>query len=93
MKVAEGNRAGAFRPLHVDRRFQRSHRNAHVRGICRDAVFAGPKDSQRAVGAGDGRAARAGLALVARHGGVAEIHTSSALEDIAGGRRHVPQLG
>ena len=34
----------------------------------------------------------AGLAFVARHRGVAEIHAARALQQIAGCRRHVPKL-
>ena len=92
MKVADRNRALALRPLHVDRRFQRRHRHAHVRRVGRDAVFARAQDGERAVAAGDRRAAGAGLALVARHRGVAEVHAARALQQVAGGRRHVAKL-
>ena len=56
-------------------------------------MFAGAEDGERAVAAGDRRAAGAGLALVAGHGGVAEVHAPRALQEIAGRRRHVAQLG
>ena len=52
-----------------------------------------PRIGERAVAAGDGRAAGPGLALVAGHGGVAEVHAPRSLEQIAGRRRHVAKLG
>ena len=92
MKVADRDRARALRSLHVDRRFQRRHRHAHVRRVGRDAMFARAEDGERAVAAGDGRAAGPGLALVAGHRGVAEIHAARSLEQVAGSRRHVAKL-
>src|SRR5260370_27432256 len=55
-------------------------------------MFAWAKDGERAVAAGDGRAARSGLALVAGHRGVAEVHAPRSLEQVAGRRGHIAKL-
>ena len=55
-------------------------------------MFACAKDGERAVAAGDGRAAGSGLALVAGHRGVAEVHAPRSLEQVAGSRRHIAKL-
>ena len=55
-------------------------------------MFACAKDSERAVAAGDCGATGSGLALVAGHRRVAEVHAPCSLEQIAGSRRHVAQL-
>jgi hypothetical protein len=68
MKVTNGDRARTVRSLHVNRRFQCRHRDAHVRGIGCDAVFAGSQDSEHAIGTGDRRAASSGFSFIARHG-------------------------
>ena len=73
-------------------RFQSSEGDVHVGGVGRDAVFAGAQDGKRAVVAFDGGAAGAGLALIAGHGIVAEVHATSALQKIAARGRHVAKL-
>ena len=92
MKIREWYAHSATRSLDMHRRFQRGQGHAHIGRIRRDAVFARAEDGQTTVDSGDGRAARAGLALVARHIGSAEIHAPSSLQQIASGGRHVPKL-
>ena len=69
------------------------HRYRHVRRVGGDASVAGAEGGKHPVGAGDRRAARAGLALVAVACRVAEIHAARPLEEIARRRRGVAQLG
>src|SRR3984893_44183 len=92
MKITDGDRSCTLGSLHMDRRLQCNHRHTHVRGVGRDAMFAGAKHGKHAVAASDGRAARAGLALVARHRGVAEVHASCSLKQVARSRRHIAKL-
>ena len=61
-------------------------------GMRRDAGLAGAEDRVHAVEALDGRAAAAGLALVAGRRGVIEVGAARALQQVAAGRRHVAQL-
>ncbi len=83
----------SFDAVNVDRRFKSHHRHVHIRGIGGDAMFARPQDRQRAIGAGDCRATRARLALIAGQKRIAEIDAAGALQKIAGRRGHVAQLG
>ena len=92
VKISDRDRACTLQPLHVNRSFQGRHRHAHVGRIGRDAVFAGAEDGQRAIEAVDGRAPCSRFAFVARHRRVAEVHAPSALEQVAGGRRHITKL-
>ena len=73
-------------------RFQRRHGHVHVGRIGGDAVFAGPENGQPAIRAVDRRTTRAGLALVARHRRIAEIHAARPLQQIPRSRRHVSKL-
>ena len=66
--------------------------DAHVGGVGGDALVAGAEEGVHAVEAVDGRAAGAGLALVAGIGGVAEIGAAGALHEVAGGGGHVAEL-
>ncbi len=69
------------------------HRHGHVGGIGGDAVLAGAEDRQHAVGAADGRAAGAGVALVAGGRDVAKVDAARALEQVAGRGGGIAQLG
>jgi hypothetical protein len=57
-----------------------------------DASVAHADDGMRTTEAADRRATTARLAFVARHVGVVEIGTASALQQVAGCGRHVAQL-
>src|SRR5437867_10733270 len=93
MKVTDRNGARTFGALHVDRRLQCRHGHAHVRRVRSDSMFAGAKDGEGAVAAGDGRAAGPRFALVTGHSGVAEVHASGSLEQVASRCGHVTKLG
>ena len=64
----------------MDVRFQHRQRDAHVRGMHRDAGIAGAEDRVHAVEPADRRAAGARLALVARRRDVVEIGAARALK-------------
>ncbi len=64
----------------------------HVRRMRRDALVAGAEDGVPAVEAVQGRAAAAGIALVARRRRVAEVAAPHPLAQVAAHRGHVPQL-
>src|SRR5258705_11503960 len=83
MKVADGYGACALRALYMHGRFQRGHGHVHVGWVGRDARVTRAEDGEGAVATRDGRTTRAGLALVARHGGVAEAHAPRPLEEAA----------
>ena len=91
-ELADGNVALALRALDVNGRFESGEGDVHVGGVGGDAVFAGAQDGEGAVVAFDGGAAGAGLALIAGHGIVAEIHAAGALQKIAARGRHVAKL-
>ena len=95
MKGLDRDRARALslRTLHMNRRIECNERHVHVGRIGRDAVWARPEDGECAVLPVDRRASRARLALVARHGGVAEVHASRALEQVPTRCRNVAELG
>ena len=76
----------------MNNRFERGHRHIHVGWVRRNAVLARSKNSQTTVHSRDRRATRARFALVAWHIGSAEIHAARALQQIAGGGRHVSKL-
>ena len=80
MKIAERNGARSFRPLQVNRRLQRRHGHAHIRGIRRDAMFACTQDRERAIVSGDRWTPAAGFTLVAGHRGVSEVHAARPLQ-------------
>ncbi len=92
MEVGDRNAAFAFRAAHMNGRLERGHGHIHVGRICRDAVFARAENGQTAIHAVDRRTTGAGLALVARHRRVAEIHAARPLQQVAGSRRHVSNL-
>ena len=77
----------------MDRRLQRRHRHAHIRGIGRDAMIASAQNRKRAIVTSDRWAATAWLALVAGHGCVAEVHAACALQQVATNCCHVADLG
>ena len=80
MKIANRNTSLAFGAADVNRRFERRQGHVHVGRISRDAMFAGAQNGQTAIHSRDRRATRAGLAFIARHGGIAKIHAARALQ-------------
>ncbi len=92
VEVGDGDIALALFAVDVDCGFEGDEGDGHVRGVRGDAVLAGAEDGEGAVGAGDCGAAGAGVAFVAREGGVAEVHAAGALEEVAGGGGHVAEL-
>ena len=73
VEVGEGDATFARRPLDPHGRPECGQGHAHVRRMGGDAPVAGAEDRMDAVHALDGRAARAGLALVAGRARVVEI--------------------
>ena len=92
MKITDWDHSCTLGSLNMDRRLQCDHRHTHVRRVGRDAMFACTKDGKHPVAASDGRAAGPGFALVARHRGVAEVHASCSLKQVACSRRHIAKL-
>src|SRR5260221_5380909 len=92
MEIAERHRAWTLSPLNVNGRLQRRHRHAHIRGIRRDAMIARAQNSERTIMTSNSRASAAGLALVARHRGIAEVDTTCALQQVPTNRSHVADL-
>ncbi len=80
MKICNWNASFAFRPAHVNSRFEGGHRDVHVRRIGRDAMFARAENGQATIYSGDGCAARAGLTLIAWHRSVTEVHATRSLQ-------------
>ena len=83
VQVGKGNGAGAARRAHLHHRFQRGQRHAQVGRVRGNAVFAGAQDGVLARQGSTRRAAAAGLALVARHAHVVEVHAARALQQVA----------
>src|SRR6266404_6822439 len=92
MKIAERNGARSFWPLHVYRRLQRRQSHAHVRRVGRNAMLTRAKNGERAIVTGNGWASGARLALVAWHGGVAEVDTTCALQQVSTNSSHIADL-
>src|SRR5262249_29576763 len=92
MKIAECYRSRTLRTLNLNGRIQSRQRYAHSGRIARDALVARSEDGQRPIVSGDGRTPGAGLALVARHRGVAEVDAASALKQVPPDSRHVADL-
>ena len=82
----------ARRTRHMNLRFERSERDAHVGRMRRDAGLAGAEDRVDPIDAVDGRTAAAGLAFVARRRHVIEIKAARPLHQVAAGRRHIAKL-
>src|SRR5262245_42413539 len=78
--------------LNVYRGLECRHGHAHVGRIRRDAMFACAEHGEHPIVASNRRAAGTRLALVARHGRVTKVDAASALQEIAGRRRHVAKL-
>src|SRR4051794_38317352 len=58
----------------------------------RNTLVAVTKNRVAAIKPANGTAARAGLALIARGGGVVKVRAAGSLKDVAAVGRHVPQL-
>ena len=88
------DRDGPFtaRPARVHDRIQGDQRDCDIRGMSGDALVAGAEDGVPAVEAIQGRAAAAGIALIARRRRIAEIAAPHPLAQVAAHRGHVPQL-
>src|SRR5580693_8004639 len=76
----------------LDARTEHAHGHRHVTGVGRDAGLTDADDCQLPAVAAKGRAAAAGLALVAGLVGVVEIRAAGALEQVATRGSLVPQL-
>jgi hypothetical protein len=72
--------------------FQSRQRDAHVRGMDGDAVFAGAQNGMHAIVTVNRRATAAGFAFVAGSGQVVEIRTPGALQQISAIGGHVADL-
>ena len=92
MEFVERKQAFAPGSRHMHLCIECGQRNAHVGRMRRNAGVAGAKDRVNAVDATNGRAAAAGLALVAGRRRVIEIGAARALQEIAAGGCHVAQL-
>ena len=92
VKIRKRNCTLALAPPDMNDGLESGHRDAHVRRICRNAMFAGAKNRQASICSVDGGATATRFALIARHVGRAKIHAARPLQQIAGGRCHVPQL-
>src|SRR5215470_3943162 len=92
MEIPERNRTWAHRTLNVNGCVQRRQGYAHIGWICGDAVLTRAQNGKRAIVAGDSRAAATGLALVARHSGVAEVDAACSLQEVSADGRHVADL-
>ena len=92
VEIGERNCPLAFRSTYVNDRFERSQGHIHVGWIRRDALITRAEDREAAIEAIDRAATGTGLALVARHRGVTEIHATRSLQQVAGSRRHVANL-
>ena len=75
----------ARRPVDVHRRVERGQRHAHIGRMRRDARLAGAEDRVHAVEPPNGRAAAAGLALIAGRRGVVKVVAPGALQQVAAG--------
>ena len=93
MEVVKGDGALALWAFDVDGGVERGEGYVHVGGVGGDALIACAEDGVDAVEAFEGRAAAAGVALVAGgEGGVHEVVAAGALEEIAAGGGHVAEL-
>jgi hypothetical protein len=92
VKLGERNRPFAARTAQPHDRVERNEGHAHVRGVRRDAAFAGPEHRMDAVIAVEGRAAGSGFALVAGGRRVAEVVTAGPLQQVSPGCRHIADL-
>ncbi|MNN24452.1 hypothetical protein D3C81_1378860 [compost metagenome] len=93
VQVGDGNDTGATVGFHrLDLGIEQAHGHGHVAGMSGDAGAADADDAQLPTHAVDGRATAAGLAFVAGLVGVVEIRATGALQQVAGGARHVAQL-
>src|SRR5438270_8189837 len=92
MEVANRNSALAFCSADMNGSLERSHGYVHIGRICRNALLARAEDREVTIKAIDRAATGARLALVTRHRGVAEIHATRPLQQVAGSRCHVANL-
>src|SRR5207247_8698823 len=83
VEICERYGALAARTLRMDPRLKRGERDAHIRGVRRDARGARAKDRVHTIDPIDGGAAASWLALVARRCGVIKIVAARALQEIA----------
>ena len=93
MEVREWNGDCAVGSLHMNRGLQRREGDAHVGRVRGDAVIARAEDREHAIVASDRRTTAAGLAFIARHRRIAEVNAPRSLQQVAGRRRHVANLG
>ena len=91
-KIGDWNGPSAFGAFQPDHSFKRRERHVHIGRIGGDAMLARSQNGEHSIVPSNGGAARAGFALVARHGSIAEVHASGALKKISAGGRHVAQL-
>src|ERR1700733_11818668 len=83
----------SFRTASMDNSIKGHQRYTHVGWMGGDAFFAGAKNRMHAIETFDCRAARSGLTLIARCGGIAKVITTRSLHDVATNCRHIAQLG
>ncbi|EAU69311.1 hypothetical protein STIAU_8041 [Stigmatella aurantiaca DW4/3-1] len=92
VEVGEGHGALPLGALDAHGGAQGGQGHAHVRGVGGDAGLTHAQHGVAAVDALQGRAARAGGALVTGRGGVAEVRAAGALHDVATHGGHVADL-